>query len=87
MSTVFGSASRPDPIQEREYATMNSPFDLANDTGYRAWRDAKLAAYPRSVDELVVPLADPRHLTRRRNPMRSERAARAPTWRSTARRI
>jgi hypothetical protein len=40
-----------------------TPFDLANETGYRAWRDAKLAAYPRSIDELVVPLADPRHLT------------------------
>ena len=40
-----------------------SPFDLANESGYRAWRDAKLAAYPRSVDELIVPLADPRHLT------------------------
>jgi len=42
---------------------MSNPFDLADDTAYRAWRDAKLAAYPRSVDELVVPLADPRHLT------------------------
>jgi alpha-ketoglutarate-dependent taurine dioxygenase len=42
---------------------MSNPFDLADDTGYRAWRDAKLAAYPRSVDELIVPLADPRHLT------------------------
>lgn len=41
----------------------SSPFDLANESGYRAWRDARLAAYPRSVDELVVPLADPRHLT------------------------
>jgi alpha-ketoglutarate-dependent taurine dioxygenase len=42
---------------------MNSPFDLSNESGYRAWRDAKLAAYPRSVDELVVPLEDARHLT------------------------
>ncbi len=42
---------------------MPSPFDLANESGYRAWRAARLAAYPRSVDELVVPLADPRHLT------------------------
>jgi alpha-ketoglutarate-dependent taurine dioxygenase len=41
---------------------MGTPFDLADETGYRAWRDAKLAAYPRSVDELIVPLADPRHL-------------------------
>ena len=42
---------------------MPSPFDLANESGYRAWRAERLAAYPRSVDELVVPLADPRHLT------------------------
>ena len=41
----------------------NSPFDLADESGYRVWRDARLAAYPRSVDELVVPLADPRHLS------------------------
>jgi alpha-ketoglutarate-dependent taurine dioxygenase len=41
----------------------NSPFDLANESGYRAWRDAKLAAYPRSIEELIVPLADPRRLT------------------------
>jgi alpha-ketoglutarate-dependent taurine dioxygenase len=40
-----------------------SPFDPANERTYRAWRDAKLAAYPRSVRELVVPLADPRHLS------------------------
>jgi hypothetical protein len=41
----------------------DSPFDLANENAYRAWRDARLAAYPRSVDELIVPLVDPRHLT------------------------
>ncbi len=41
----------------------NSPFDLACETDYRAWRDAKLAAYPRNVDELVVALANPRQLT------------------------
>jgi len=40
-----------------------SPFDLDNESGYRAWRDARLAAYPRSVDELIVALADPRHLS------------------------
>ncbi|MFO7541995.1 MAG: TauD/TfdA family dioxygenase [Thiobacillus sp.] len=42
---------------------MSSPFDLADDTTYRAWRDARLAAYPRSVDELIVPLADPLHVS------------------------
>jgi hypothetical protein len=42
---------------------MASPFDLADNTAYRAWRDAKLAAYPKRIDELIVPLADPRALT------------------------
>lgn len=42
---------------------MASPFDLADSTAYRVWRDAKLAAYPKNIDELIVPLADPRTLT------------------------
>ena len=41
----------------------DSPFDLANESSYRAWRDARLAAYPRSADELIVPLTDPRQLS------------------------
>ena len=40
-----------------------SPFDLSDNSAYRAWRDARLAAYPRSTDELVVPLDDPKHLS------------------------
>jgi alpha-ketoglutarate-dependent taurine dioxygenase len=55
----------------------NSPFDLDNDTAYRAWRDAKLAAYPRSVDELIVPLAEPRHLTLDETSALESRCARA----------
>lgn len=39
-----------------------SPFDLSNESGYRVWREIKLAAYPRSVDELIVTLNDPRHV-------------------------
>jgi alpha-ketoglutarate-dependent taurine dioxygenase len=54
-----------------------SPFDLANESGYRAWRDAKLAAYPRSVDELIVPLADPRHLNAAEIAALEDRCARA----------
>ena len=56
---------------------MSSPFDLGNESGYRAWRDAKLAAYPRSVDELIVPLADPRHLTPDEFAALEDRCARA----------
>ena len=54
-----------------------SPFDLANESGYRAWRDARLAAYPRSVDELVVPLDDPRRLTPGEFAALEDRCARA----------
>ncbi len=54
-----------------------SPFDLANESGYRAWRDARLAAYPRSVDELVVPLADPSHLSADESAAIEDRCARA----------
>lgn len=54
-----------------------SPYDLANESGYRAWRDAKLAAYPRSIDDLIVPLADPRHLTPAEFAALEDRCARA----------
>lgn len=42
---------------------MGSPFDLTDSAAYRAWRDAKLAAYPRSIDPLIVTVTDPRALT------------------------
>lgn len=42
---------------------MNTPFSLANDSDYRAWRAVKLASYPESIDELIVTLDDPRTLT------------------------
>lgn len=41
---------------------MNTPFSLANDSDYRAWRAAKLANYPRRVDDLIVSIEDPRTL-------------------------
>ena len=54
-----------------------SPFDLSSDTAYRIWRDAKLAAYPRSVDELIVTLGDPRHLSQDETAALAARCARA----------
>ena len=42
---------------------MNTPFSLTNDSEYRAWRAVKLANYPVNIDELIVPLNDPRALT------------------------
>ncbi|MFO1314214.1 MAG: TauD/TfdA family dioxygenase [Burkholderiales bacterium] len=44
-------------------ATGHGPFAPGADAAYRAWRDAKLAAYPASVDELLVPVRDPRALS------------------------
>jgi alpha-ketoglutarate-dependent taurine dioxygenase len=42
---------------------MAGPFDLADEDAYRAWRDRKLSAYPKSPSELVVEVGDPRQLT------------------------
>ena len=42
---------------------MSAHFSLANDSDYRAWRAAKLANYPKNIDELVVHLNDPRALS------------------------
>ena len=38
-------------------------FDLSQSSAYRAWRERKLAACPRTVDELLVEVADPLRLT------------------------
>jgi alpha-ketoglutarate-dependent taurine dioxygenase len=40
-----------------------SPFDLGNPGAYRAWREAKLAGYPRRAEDLVVEVRDPRALS------------------------
>ena len=41
---------------------MRHPFSLEDEAAYRDWRDAKLAAYPRTVSDLVVDVRDPRAL-------------------------
>lgn len=41
---------------------MAGPFDLADAAAYQAWRERKLNAYPRQVTDLIVAVADPRHL-------------------------
>lgn len=56
---------------------MGNPFDLADDAAYRAWRDARLAAYPRRIDDLIVPLDDPRRITRAENAALASACARA----------
>jgi alpha-ketoglutarate-dependent taurine dioxygenase len=40
-----------------------NPFLLDNDAAYQKWRALKLANYPSRVEELIVEVADPRHLT------------------------
>lgn len=42
---------------------MLNPFDLADDAAYRLWRDAKLANYPRRIEDLIVEVDDPRQLS------------------------
>jgi hypothetical protein len=39
-----------------------SPFDPDNDAAYQAWREAKLAAHPARLEDLIVEVADPRRL-------------------------
>lgn len=43
------------PVDVRSAA---SPFDLGNDAAYAAWREHKLAHYPKSAAELVVGIED-----------------------------
>jgi alpha-ketoglutarate-dependent taurine dioxygenase len=44
-------------------AGSGSPFDPADERAYAAWRAAKLAAYPASFAELIVPVRDMSALT------------------------
>ena len=52
-------------------------FDLDDEASYRRWRAAKLAAYPRRVDELVVDIVDPLALTSTERDALLDRLARA----------
>ncbi len=54
-----------------------SPFDLADDTAYRRWRDWMLAVRPASPEALVVDMADPRALTAAEREALLDRIARA----------
>jgi alpha-ketoglutarate-dependent taurine dioxygenase len=40
-----------------------NPFELENHQAYAAWREQKLANYPKHLDELLVPVANPRELS------------------------
>jgi len=55
----------------------SGPFDLDDEGAYRAWRTAKLAAYPAKTSELIVPVRDPRALTGDEHRALADRCARA----------
>ena len=42
--------------------TSLQPFDLADDTAYRCWREWKLDHYPASAAELIVTVGNPGRL-------------------------
>jgi alpha-ketoglutarate-dependent taurine dioxygenase len=42
---------------------LDSPFHPDNETGYRAWRAAKLAGYPTRGEDLIVEVRDPHALS------------------------
>ncbi len=46
-----------DPSAERGFHAAG-PFDLADNAAYLRWRDAKLAGYPASAQDLIVPISD-----------------------------
>lgn len=52
-------------------------FDLTDHAAYLAWRERKLAAYPRDVDALVVEIGDPARLTAAERAALLARCARA----------
>ena len=56
--------------------TSGNPFELDDDDAYRDWRDRKLAACPRSLEELQVEVADPLKLTTAERDALLERCAR-----------
>ena len=55
---------------------MPGPFDLADPRAYAAWRDAKLAAHPARVEDVIVAVQDPRALSAAEHTALAERIAR-----------
>lgn len=51
-------------VTAQQRLPRSAVFSLGDDTAYRRWRDAKLADYPRSRDELTVEVSDLAHPTR-----------------------
>ncbi|RMD71348.1 MAG: taurine catabolism dioxygenase TauD [Gammaproteobacteria bacterium] len=47
----------------RVYGSVRTPWEPGESEAYRRWRDAKLAAYPQRVEDLMVEIQNPRALT------------------------
>lgn len=45
------------------HTERGNPFDLDDNDAYQRWREARLAAAPRDIEELIVEVRDPRRLT------------------------
>ncbi|MCX7167641.1 MAG: TauD/TfdA family dioxygenase [Rhodocyclales bacterium] len=56
---------------------MRGPFDLNDLASYRQWREHKLDSAPRRIEDILVPLDDPRALTARELAALLERCATA----------
>ncbi len=56
---------------------MNNPFDLNDNEAYQRWREHKLENCPTSIEELIVEVRDPRHLTQSEHQALAGRIARA----------
>jgi alpha-ketoglutarate-dependent taurine dioxygenase len=48
---------------ENDTTPMQGPFSLTDETAYQEWRQAKLANYPVTADDLLVAIKDGRQLT------------------------
>lgn len=44
-------------------SSADNPFDLSNDSAYQQWREQKLAGQPRSAEDLLIEVDDPRALS------------------------
>lgn len=58
-------------------ARPGAAFDLEDEAAYQAWRAAKLARFPQTLDELVVEVRDPRALSSLEKQALLERCERA----------
>ncbi len=48
--------------EKNKISDQHSPFNLNNNSHYEQWRDKKLINYPKSLEDLVVEINDPRNL-------------------------